>query len=200
MIKFNFAEKEFGWSEVIATGALIFSAVSFWHTINANKPLVIQGSGFANVAIEENRGKCLLLASLPVEYENSGKTSVKLTKFTSENRVLRFVLGTKELDSSSIPYQTVLTSHPLYWHTAKWLDDLSVNSVPFEKNMGLHNGFIISPNSRFSTNLAVIVELTEPRKKLADFMAINFTAHFSNGQQLEFSSVISIPTKVQCNG
>lgn len=66
--------------------------------------------------------------------------------------------------------------------------------------MGLHNGFIISPNSRFSTNLAVIVELTEPRKKLADFMAINFTAHFSNGQQLEFSSVISIPTKVQCNG
>ncbi len=200
MFKFNFADKEFGWSELIATGALIFSGASFFYTLNANKPLVIQGSGFANVATAEHQGQCLLLASIPVQYENSGKTAVKLNKFTSDDGVLKFVLGTQELENNTIPYQTVLTSQPLYWHTAKWLDDLSVSNVPFEKNMGLHNGLIISPNSRFSTNLAVIVELIEPNKKLSDFMAINFTAHFSNGQELEFSSVVDMPTVVRCNG
>lgn len=193
MFKFR---KEIGWAEIIAAGAIILSAISLWQTSISNEGFIVSGGGVVTTGIVDDK-ECLFIASVPLEFHNSGKTAVSLERFTpKDSNVVFFLKNNKVLDPKDVEKELYLSNQPMIPYLPMWVK-LVRRSLSFDPNSYGHINNLIYPNDSYRTNLVLLAKNNINGVSISDRIAISFYAVFGNGQSLPISMAIDV---TQLNG
>ncbi len=188
MFKFK---KELGWSEVIAFGALVISAVALWQASSSNDGHIVKGGGIVTTGIVDDE-ECLFIAKIPIEFHNSGKTAVSLDRFIPGNiDTIIFLKDNKVLDSKDVEKELYLSNQPMISYLPMWVK-LVRQGVPFNPDSYAHIGSLIHPNESYIANLVLLAKNNIDSQSLSDGVGISFSAEFSNGQSLPLNSHIQV--------
>ncbi|MGF1713348.1 hypothetical protein L4D08_00365 [Photobacterium chitinilyticum] len=182
-------KKEFSLSDVIASLALIVSAVAFWQSYKANDGFIVQGGGPALVSGIKN--ECSVMVTIPLEFHNSGKRALTLRRFTpAEIDNVLFVNGNKIDIERRISYEFYISSEE-YSNTNELLQ--KVRKIgEYDLSKYASSNYLIEPGKVFKTNVIVVSRPFSNKVQLADRIFVAFNTEFSNGQTVELRSGIDI--------